>query len=70
MSDKDEEAKALAAEEAAIEMFKVKKLIKSLERARGCVSIRPYLLCRPPFSTTARSPPRPRALSPAATARA
>ena len=32
-----EEAKALAAEEAAIEMFKVKKLIKSLERARGCV---------------------------------
>ena len=30
-----EEAKALAAEEAAIEMFKVKKLIKSLERARG-----------------------------------
>ena len=29
------EAEALAAEEQAIEMFKVKKLIKSLEKARG-----------------------------------
>lgn len=37
MSADSEEAKALAAEEAAIEMFKIKKLIGSLERARGYV---------------------------------
>ena len=69
MSDKDEEAKALAAEEAAIEMFKVKKLIKSLERARGCVASRAFPRAAP---LAARSPPTgpPSPFPPAATARA
>ena len=53
MADADKEAaKELAAEEAAIEMFKVKKLIKSLERARGCVGMRAPTPSPPfPFST-------------------
>jgi len=35
----EEAAKELAAEEAQIELFKIKRLIKSLERARGCVML-------------------------------
>lgn len=55
MSDDAEAAKELAAEEAAIEMFKVKKLIKSLERAKGCVSC---LICSHMGPGT-RTPPPP-----------
>jgi len=36
----EEAAKELAAEEAQIELFKIKRLIKSLERARGFVILR------------------------------
>jgi hypothetical protein len=69
-----EEAKALAAEEAAIEMFKVKKLIKSLERARGCVSPLPTRCsfcsggsttpCLPSHAAPHPPPPYTRALPP------
>ena len=31
------------AEEKEIEMFKIRKLIKNLEAARGCVALRPHL---------------------------
>jgi hypothetical protein len=37
MGDEKAEIEAKAAEEQAIQTFKIKKLIASLERARGCV---------------------------------
>jgi hypothetical protein len=37
MADRTEEDQR-SAEERAIEMFKIKKLIQSLEKARGCVA--------------------------------
>jgi hypothetical protein len=52
MADKSDEEKARAAE-ANIEMWKIKKLIKKLEEARGCVTattptLVPVLACAPP----------------------
>lgn len=41
MGDEKAEIEARAAEEQAIQTFKIKKLIASLERARGCVPMLP-----------------------------
>lgn len=54
MSADSEEAKALAAEEAAIEMFKIKKLINSLEKARG-YGLFPQYLCSIDFAFFVRN---------------
>ena len=38
MSNEREEEEARSSEERAIEIFKIKKLIQSLEKAKGCES--------------------------------
>ena len=46
MADKSEEEKAKAAE-ANIEIWKIKKLIKKLEEARGCAGCHNYAAAHP-----------------------